>query len=189
MNEPPSRWNPEMRPETPAPATVQTHIGAPSRHISEEHLHQSQEPDQAEGLAEEHPLGGEGGTTFPLTRLDHVELNAIVGAGSAFHGTLSFAGQVRIDGELEGVARGGALLVIGHGARVRGTLEAKQVIILGGRVEADIVASHSIELHVPAEVIGELKSPQIYMDRGVHFRGSCDMTGAPPQVESDLEKS
>lgn len=114
--------------------------------------------------------------------LETLELQAIVGSGSAFFGTLSFAGQARIDGQLEGVARGGALLVIGHGASVRGRIEARQVIVLGGKVEADIVASRSIELHVPAEVTGDLRSPQIYMDRGVQFQGTCDMTGTPPSV-------
>jgi cytoskeletal protein CcmA (bactofilin family) len=90
---------------------------------------------------------------------------------------------VRIDGQLDGSATGGDLLVIGSEARVRGTLRAKRVIVLGGQVDADIVASESIELYIPAVVRGDLKSPQIYMDRGIQFYGTCDMTLDPPAVE------
>jgi cytoskeletal protein CcmA (bactofilin family) len=195
MNEPPSRWNPDMRPETPPPEAVQAHIGAPlPRGASRVRVEAG-----VDAKLEESPTSGEVASSretedslvassihhaaFSIENLAEVELHAIIGAGSAFHGTLSFSGQVRIDGQLEGVARGGRLLVIGHGARVRGRIEADHVIVLGGRVEADIVASESIELHVPAEVRGDLKSPQIYMDRGVQFQGTCDMTAAPPRVK------
>lgn len=213
MNEPPSRWNPEMRPETPPPQPVQAHSGAPHIGAPRAGALQGEEISGTEGAEdgrseaqndafttrakETHAAEPEESLSaslvhspaFSTESLVDVELQALVGAGSAFHGTLSFTGQVRIDGELEGVARGGRLLVVGHGARVRGRIEAEHVIILGGRVEADIVASHSIELHVPAEVTGELRSPQIYMDRGVQFQGTCDMTTAPPGVEFKREES
>lgn len=110
-------------------------------------------------------------------------LHAILGAGTALHGSLSFSGRVRIDGQLEGSATGGDLLVIGDGARVSGRLHARRVIVLGGHVEADITATESIELYIPAVVRGDLRSPQIYMDRGIQFHGTCDMTLDPPAVE------
>jgi cytoskeletal protein CcmA (bactofilin family) len=171
MNEPPNRWNPETRPETPPPPDATDALLA---------SHDGREP----GEPGSDPFAATKTKSEPIAIEDlaNLELQAIVGAGSAFSGTLSFAGQARIDGNLEGVAQGGALLVIGHGASVRGRLEARQVIVLGGKVEADIIASQSIELHVPAEVTGDLRSPQIYMDRGVQFQGTCDMTGAPPAV-------
>ena len=108
--------------------------------------------------------------------IDELELHAIVGAGTAFHGTLSFSGRVRIDGEFAGQILGGRLLVIGEGARVQGEIRAERVIILGGNVKADISASDGIELYVPAQVAGDLRAPEIHLDRGVKFQGTCDLS-------------
>lgn len=109
---------------------------------------------------------------------DEEELHAIIGTGTTFEGSLSFSGRVRIDGDFSGQILGGQLLVVGDGARVRGEIQARQVIVLGGTVEANITASNSIELYLPAQVTGDLRSPQIYMDKGIRFQGTCDMTWA-----------
>ncbi len=105
-----------------------------------------------------------------------IELHAIIGAGTSFHGTLSFSGHVRIDGEFAGQVLGGRILVIGDGARVQGEIRARRVVILGGNVKADIFASEGIELYVPAQVAGDLQAPEIHMDRGVKFQGTCDLS-------------
>lgn len=178
MNHQENRWNPAARPRAAA---------------AEADVSPSQEPEAA-ALSQLDPtssreLGHEKGAVnpgIPGARRNQTmgqELHAILGAGTAFDGNFSFSGRVRIDGQLEGSATGGDLLVVGEGARVRGRLHAKRVIILGGEVEADISASESIELYIPAVVKGDLRSPQIYMDRGIQFHGTCDMTLDPPTVE------
>lgn len=112
------------------------------------------------------------------------ELSAILGPGTSFHGTLSFSGRVCIDGEFSGQALGGQLLVVGDGARVQGELRAHRVVILGGSVRADISAADGIELYVPAQVSGDLRAPEIHLDRGVKFQGTCDLTELP-HLEAD----
>lgn len=104
------------------------------------------------------------------------ELHALLGAGTSFRGTISFAGRVRIDGSFEGEIHGGELLVVGDGAEIRGQVNVDAVIVQGGRVEADITARRSIELYVPAQVTGALHSPEIFLDKGVQFSGQCDMS-------------
>lgn len=126
-------------------------------------------------------------TSARLRQVQGIELQAILGADTALQGTFSFAGKIRIDGQLEGSALGGDVLIVGEGARVSGKLQARRVIVLGGYVEADITASESIELYIPAVVRGDLKSPQVYMDRGIQFHGTCDMTLDPPAVELEPE--
>lgn len=164
MNERENRWSPEARPErTEPPESAVAH--------------------SARGTAHSAPTSSSS-ETAGLPETQSLELSAICGAGTAFHGSLSFSGRVRIDGQFEGSAFGGELLVIGDGADVSGELRARRVIVLGGRVNAEISATESIELHIPAVVTGDLKSPQIYMDRGIQFHGTCDMTVDPPQVES-----
>lgn len=112
-----------------------------------------------------------GGVPFGPT-----ELHALLGAGTSFRGTISFAGRVRIDGAFEGEIHGGELLVVGEGAEIRGHIRVDSVIVQGGQVQADIVASRSIELYVPSQVTGTLHSPEIFLDKGVQFSGQCDMS-------------
>lgn len=104
------------------------------------------------------------------------ELHALLGAGTSFRGTISFAGRVRIDGSFEGEIHGGELLVVGEGAEIRGQVRADSVIVRGGQVDADIVATRSIELYVPSRVTGTLHSPEIFLDKGVQFSGQCNMS-------------
>ena len=158
MNETENRWSPEARPER----AELPESGAPD---STKTPTKSLSPRPSN-------IGAQG-----------LELSAICGAGTAFHGSLSFSGRIRIDGQFEGSIRGGELLIIGDGADVSGELHAARIIVLGGRVTAEISATESIELHIPAVVTGDLKSPQIYMDRGIQFHGTCDMTADPPEVE------
>ena len=119
-------------------------------------------------------------TAAMIQASDESELNAIVGPGTAFHGTLSFSGHVRIEGEFAGQILGGRLLVIAEGARIQGEIRAQRVVILGGNVKADIFAAQGIELYVPAQVAGDLQAPEIHMDRGVKFQGTCDLTEPDP---------
>lgn len=109
------------------------------------------------------------------------ELHALLGAGTSFRGTISFAGRVRIDGTFEGEIHGGELLVVGEGAEIRGHVRVDSVIVRGGQVDADIVAARSIELYVPSRVTGTLHSPEIFLDKGVQFSGQCNMSPVDEQ--------
>lgn len=121
-------------------------------------------------------VGAKGPSNEIREMAEQNELHALLGPGTTFDGTLSFAGRIRIDGEFSGQILGGQVLIVGEGARVRGELRARHVIVLGGTVEANISAASSIELYRPAQVMGDLRSPQIYMDKGIQFQGTCDMT-------------
>lgn len=107
---------------------------------------------------------------FPAT-----ELTALLGRGTRFEGKLHFEGRVRIDGSFSGEIWTDDTLVIGEGAVVGGEIFAGTVIIRGGKVQANVRATRSIELYVPAEVSGNLRAPEIFLDKGVHFSGNCSM--------------
>lgn len=103
------------------------------------------------------------------------ELTALLGRGTRFEGKLHFEGRLRIDGSFSGEILCDDTLVIGEGAFVDAEILAATVIIRGGKVRANIRATRAIELHVPAEVSGTLHAPEIFMDKGVQFSGSCTM--------------
>jgi cytoskeletal protein CcmA (bactofilin family) len=107
--------------------------------------------------------------------LPATEITALLGRGTHFEGKLYFEGRVRIDGGFRGEIRSQDVLIIGEGAEVEADIEVGTVIIKGGSVTGDVRAVHSIELYVPARVSGNLHAPEIFMDKGVQFSGTCTM--------------
>lgn len=118
---------------------------------------------------------GHAATIAAHVELPSTEITALLGRGTHFEGKLHFEGQVRIDGSFRGEIRSEGILIIGEGADVHGEIDVATVIVKGGRVDANVRAAQSIELYVPAEVSGSLHSPEIFMDKGVHFSGTCTM--------------
>jgi cytoskeletal protein CcmA (bactofilin family) len=112
-----------------------------------------------------------------------VELAALLGRGTRYHGKLSFEGRIRIEGRFEGEIRGDDVLVIGEGAEIDADIEVGVCIVVGGTVRANIRARNAIELHVPAVVSGDLHAPNVFIDRGVQFEGKCRM--APLDRQED----
>jgi cytoskeletal protein CcmA (bactofilin family) len=118
-------------------------------------------------------------TYYDRTRMDtsvsSAELAALLGRGSHFEGKLFFEGRVRIDCSFKGEIRSEDTLVIGDGADVEAEISVNTLIIRGGKVKGQLRARSCIELYVPAEVTGSLHAPEIYMDKGVQFSGTCTM--------------
>jgi cytoskeletal protein CcmA (bactofilin family) len=110
----------------------------------------------------------------------------LLGRGSRFDGKLHFEGRVRIDGTFSGEIVSDDTLVIGEGAVVDGDILAGSVIIRGGRIRADVRATRAIELYVPAEVNGNLMAPEVFIDKGVQFTGTCTIGAVnADQVHTD----
>jgi len=107
--------------------------------------------------------------------LPGVELTALLGRGTRFEGKLYFTGRLRIDGHFTGEIRSDDVLVIGEGAEIHAEIEVDTVIVRGGTITGNIRARTAIELYVPARVVGNLRSPSIFIDKGVKMEGSCTM--------------
>jgi cytoskeletal protein CcmA (bactofilin family) len=120
---------------------------------------------------------------MPDTALPATEITALLGRGTHFEGKLHFEGRVRIDGSFKGEIRSPDILIIGEGADVDAEIDVGTVIVKGGTVKANVRAAQSIELYVPARVTGSLHSPEIFMDKGVQFSGSCTMAPLGPVGE------
>ena len=104
------------------------------------------------------------------------QIKAYMGEGAVFNGSLSFEGTVRIDGKFEGQVNTDDTLIIGETGHLRAEIFAGTVICLG-RVEGTIIASKKVEIHSNSRVVGNIKSPALYIELGGILDGSCDMTG------------
>lgn len=110
------------------------------------------------------------------------EMTALLGRGTSFEGKLFFTGPVRIDGAFRGEIRSDGVLIIGEGADVAAEVDVATVIVRGGLLRGNVRARTAIELYVPAKVVGSLRSPSIFIDKGVIVEGSCTM--APVEDQS-----
>jgi cytoskeletal protein CcmA (bactofilin family) len=115
------------------------------------------------------------------------EITALLGRGTHFEGKLHFEGRLRIDGGFRGQILGSEVLVLGDGADVEAEIEVAMLIVKGGTLKGNVRASQAIELHLPARVSGSLHAPEIFMDKGVQFSGSCTIAplDSPPEVRTD----
>ena len=116
-------------------------------------------------------------------------LNAFLGEGTSFKGTLTFEGTVRIDGKLEGEIFTKDTLVVGEGAQVSAAIHAG-VVEISGTVHGNITAERKIDIHANGRLYGNIGTPSLVIQEGVIFEGSCTMGGrgdaAEEAPESDL---
>lgn len=117
------------------------------------------------------------------------EINALLGHGTEFNGKLTFQGTVRIDGDFSGEIKTDDVLIIGGDAKVKAEIDVSTLIIRGGVVHGNIRARDLVEIHAPGKLIGNIVSPQLFIDKGVIFEGQCKMenleTAEVPQTESE----
>ena len=101
-------------------------------------------------------------------------LNAFIGEGTTFKGTLTFQGTVRVDGKLDGEIFTKDSLVVGKSAEIRADIHAGSLVI-GGTVNGNITAEKKVELHSGARLYGNISTPSLVIAEGVIFEGSCTM--------------
>jgi cytoskeletal protein CcmA (bactofilin family) len=104
------------------------------------------------------------------------DIHTILGPESSFEGKLAFEGTVRIDGRFQGEINTDNVLVIGESAHVQANMFVGSIII-NGEVRGDITAKQVVEIHAPGKLYGNITTPQLLIERGVLFDGSCNMSG------------
>lgn len=105
---------------------------------------------------------------------------SIISADLIVTGTLTSAGDIQIDGRIEGDVRS-AGLVIGEKAFIHGDIVAEEVTIRG-RVEGSICA-HKILLANTCHVEGNIVHEAFAVETGAFFEGNCRHSENPLGVE------
>jgi cytoskeletal protein CcmA (bactofilin family) len=109
------------------------------------------------------------------------ETTTILGQGSAFSGKLTFEGTVRIEGAFSGEIRTEGTLIVSETADVQAEIVSGSVII-EGTVRGDIAASRSIEIRSTGRMFGKLATPNLEIQKGSLFEGSCRMESADDEA-------
>ena len=76
------------------------------------------------------------------------------------------------------------MLILGQAAEVHANVQVGTLIIRGGTLWGDVRASQLVEIYAPAKVYGNIHAPQLYIDKGVVFEGSCKMLEEPSDAAS-----
>ena len=113
---------------------------------------------------------------------DDISFNTMVGPGSFITGDLKLEGFTRVDGDIYGNLETTGKLIIGENARVRGSLTAKSVIVIG-IVEGDILAPEGVHLFSSAVVLGDVISRKIKAEEKVVIEGYCISIENPQEFE------
>ncbi len=105
-------------------------------------------------------------------------LSGYVGNGTILTGETNFQSMLRVDGHLTGkVVSENGTLVIGTDGRVDADIEVLSAVV-NGTVNGDVVASERVELGRASKVVGNITTPQIVIEPGAIFEGSCHMLKA-----------
>lgn len=101
-------------------------------------------------------------------------IDSLIGAGTALVGDVSFAGGLRVDGEIKGnvrVADGQpATLVISEHARVEGEISVSHLVV-NGTVIGSVHSSDFLELQTRARVTGDVEYSTIEIHLGAIVQG------------------
>lgn len=111
----------------------------------------------------------------PSDKTEAHEIHSILGPESSFDGKLAFRGTVRIDGRFQGEIRADGNLIIGQDAKLVANAHVGHLVVYG-EVEGDLHATQGIEIHASAKVRGNISAPQIMVEKGALFEGSCRMS-------------
>ena len=113
---------------------------------------------------------------------DDISFNTMVGPGAFVTGDLKLEGFTRVDGDIYGNLETTGKLIIGENARIRGSLTAKSVIVIG-IVEGDILAPEGVHLFSSAVVLGDVISRKVKAEENVVIEGYCISIENPQEFE------
>ncbi|OGQ48314.1 MAG: hypothetical protein A3I09_00315 [Deltaproteobacteria bacterium RIFCSPLOWO2_02_FULL_47_10] len=128
------------------------------------------------------------GTQEKTTRADQV--NGLLDKGCSFEGKLTFDGTVQINGNFQGEIYSDGTLVIGNDAHVEGGIFVDTLIVYGS-VQGSVDSKSRVEMHVPANVVADVKTKLLSVEEGVIFQGKCQMDrpeAAKAPQKKNLEK-
>jgi cytoskeletal protein CcmA (bactofilin family) len=103
--------------------------------------------------------------------------HSILQEGMQIVGTVDAKGDVRLDGRMDGKIAVSERLTVGSSGVLNADVDAGEVVIMG-TVEGTIRAHRRLELRKGAKVVGDIASPILIIEEGVHFHGSCNMRPA-----------
>jgi cytoskeletal protein CcmA (bactofilin family) len=109
-----------------------------------------------------------------LKRRDETDIDTVLAEDIDFSGVLSFKEPLMIKGKFKGEIKAAGDLFVGEKAEVEAKIEAR-TISSRGRIKGNIVAQARIELSSTAVVDGDMQCPDLVIESGAVYNGTCTM--------------
>lgn len=105
---------------------------------------------------------------------DENKIDTVIADDIDFRGTLKFKNSLKIKGKFEGKIISDGQLIIGRESVTSADINASLVSI-SGTVTGKIKASKKIELFKKSRISADMVAPEIIMEGGAVFNGTCIM--------------
>ena len=122
------------------------------------------------------------------------ETNVVTTLADDLHiaGTITFKSSLMIKGSLDGEIVSEGLLIVGPTAKVKAKVTTKN-LVSHGEIQGDVTASEQVVLKGTAVQTGNITTPDIIVESGSIFNGSCmmkrEVVAESPQNETGKEGS
>lgn len=105
---------------------------------------------------------------------DENKIDTVIADDIEFRGALSFKNSLKVKGYVEGKIETDGKLIIGQEAIVNSDIKAG-VVSVNGQFSGRINAGKSIELYAKSNSNCDLITPDLYIEKGAIFNGTCIM--------------
>ena len=104
--------------------------------------------------------------------------NAVLGKSVVVKGQILSREDLTIDGEVEGtVEMQEHRLTIGPNGKVRASVKAREVIVLG-TLHGNVETGDRIDIRKEAKLVGDIRTARIVIEDGAYFKGNVDIVRA-----------
>ena len=101
------------------------------------------------------------------------KLESIIGKNSDISGELNVSGTLRIDGMVRGKLNA-ECVIVSESAMVKGDIKARAIIV-GGKVEGNLIGEEMIEIKPKGAVLGEIFTNKFFVIEGGTLNGRVQM--------------
>jgi cytoskeletal protein CcmA (bactofilin family) len=108
------------------------------------------------------------------TDIDEKEITTVIADDLEIKGTIKFKSSVMLKGVFEGEILSEGLLVVGPAAKVTAAITTK-TLISHGEITGNVIASEKVTLKTTSTHNGDISTPNIIIENGSIFNGSCAM--------------
>jgi cytoskeletal protein CcmA (bactofilin family) len=108
----------------------------------------------------------------------------LISEGTRIKGEVNSKGDIRVDGEVDGIIHSEAKVVIGSTGLVEGDVYCTSIEVLG-RVEGTLQCKDVLLLKASARVSGDIVAKRLVVEDGAMFNGNCSMDSGQAQKEAN----
>ncbi|HET6204967.1 MAG TPA: polymer-forming cytoskeletal protein [Planctomycetota bacterium] len=116
------------------------------------------------------------------------EFATIIGPDAVLKGELAFESGLRVEGTFEGKIRTKGTVSISGKGKVKGEIDAGQVIVEGG-IDGNVAAHDRLELRETAKLHGDVQAAKLLVAEGAALSGQCHVGPDVSRGESGTSRA